>query len=510
MQRASPRPAVMSRVPAWAVLPALAGLAVGGWLPFLVGPLSPDEAGLLMIGGQLGDGSSLYGDYWVDRPPLLLALFGLASLAGDAAGVRVLGLLAVVSTVLAAGLLGRLVAPHLHWAAVATAGVAAVAASSRMLGAGLVNGEALAVPLVLLGLCAVVAALRQRRDRGVFLLACAAGLLGAAAVLVKQNFIDVFVFLGAVVVLELRRGAAGRPRAARLASGAGVGAAITVAVVIGGAAMAGSPLGDLWYAVVSFRGEATAVIAESATDDTTFRLVRMLAAIVGSGLALLVAALVPGLSQPATLPEPLPAMGDSPNGSLGVPLDLRAPALAVLGWELFVVLLGGSYWLHYLLGLIPGMTLLVAAALQRPLRGRRALRAAVMFSVVSAACSVGYSVLNPVDRPEDEPITYLAEHASPGETGVVAFGRPNILLSVGLRSPYPDLWSLPVRVRDPRLERFAALLAGPDRPEWLIVVGGSLATWGVDSTAADPFVDRFYDLQAVTGGYRIYRVADGS
>ena len=105
-----------------------------------------------------------------------------------------------------------------------------------------------------------------------------------------------------------------------------------------------------------------------------------------------------------------------------VPLDLRAPAIAVFSWELFAVLLGGSYWLHYLLGVIPGTTLLVAAALQRPLRGRRLLRAAVLFSALSAACSVTYSVLQPLDRPEQAPIAYLADHAVAGETGVVAFG----------------------------------------------------------------------------------------
>src|SRR5207244_1601306 len=49
-----------------------------GWLPFAGRPLSPDEAGYLIVGGQWSPGSSLYGAYWVDRPPLLIALFGLA------------------------------------------------------------------------------------------------------------------------------------------------------------------------------------------------------------------------------------------------------------------------------------------------------------------------------------------------------------------------------------------------------------------------------------------------
>ena len=68
-------------VPVAAQVGLLAGAAAVAWLPFLGVPLSRDEAGLLMVGGQWGPGLSLYGDYWVDRPPLLVALFGAISVA---------------------------------------------------------------------------------------------------------------------------------------------------------------------------------------------------------------------------------------------------------------------------------------------------------------------------------------------------------------------------------------------------------------------------------------------
>ena len=254
-----------------------------------------------MIGGQLGEGSSLYGDYWVDRPPLLVALFGLASVVGGAAGVRALGLLAVVSTVLAAGLLGRLAAPRLPRAGVATAAVAAVASSSRMLGSGMVNGEVLAIPFALAGLCAVVAraasaaGARRAPPRGPGRPARCGCRPGQAE-------------LRRRVRLPHRRDrrwrcGAGRPGGcapARLATGAFVGAAVAASVAIGIAVVMGSSFGDLWYAVVTFRGEATAVIAESRDRDTTLRFVRLLAALVGSGLVLLVVALAPSLVGPAT------------------------------------------------------------------------------------------------------------------------------------------------------------------------------------------------------------------
>ena len=65
------------------VLVMAAGVCLG-WLPFMARPLSPDEAGYLIVGGQWAEGSSLYGDYWVDRPPGLIAIFELAETMGGA------------------------------------------------------------------------------------------------------------------------------------------------------------------------------------------------------------------------------------------------------------------------------------------------------------------------------------------------------------------------------------------------------------------------------------------
>src|SRR3954469_3091554 len=53
-------------------------VAVGLRLPLLSRPPSPDEAGFLLVGGQWhSGGTSLYGDYWVDRAPPLITLFPL-------------------------------------------------------------------------------------------------------------------------------------------------------------------------------------------------------------------------------------------------------------------------------------------------------------------------------------------------------------------------------------------------------------------------------------------------
>jgi hypothetical protein len=98
---------------------------------------------------------------------------------------------------------------------------------------------------------------------------------------------------------------------------------------------------------------------------------------------------------------------------------------------------------------------------------------------------------------------YLAAHARPGDTGVVAFGDPVLLQASGLASPYPQLWSLPVRVRDPHLTALTTVLRSPRRPTWLVVDGDSLATWGVDSATAQQVADRRYAQRAVIGDWHL-------
>jgi hypothetical protein len=78
--------------------------------PYLSTPLGRDEGGIAYIARSWPAGhGSLYGSYWLDRPPLLVGWFKVAVLGGDH-GVRVLGALAAVALVVAVAALGRGVA----------------------------------------------------------------------------------------------------------------------------------------------------------------------------------------------------------------------------------------------------------------------------------------------------------------------------------------------------------------------------------------------------------------
>lgn len=110
---------------------ALAAAALLLRVPSLRSPLSDDEGGFLVVAAQWRPGTSLYGDYWVDRPPLLIAVFELADRLGGAVALRAIGGLAVVAAVLLAARLGRLVAPRARHAPVLAAAVAAISSARR-------------------------------------------------------------------------------------------------------------------------------------------------------------------------------------------------------------------------------------------------------------------------------------------------------------------------------------------------------------------------------------------
>ncbi|WP_041546498.1 MULTISPECIES: hypothetical protein [unclassified Nocardioides] len=497
-----PRPGEPRTVLGWsragaAVLLLAAAAAFAAWLPFLHVPLTADESGFLLLGQHWHPGSSLYGDYWVDRPPLLLWLFSLAGHVTPGGGVvvapavKLMGATASAVSVLLAGVLGGLLGNGRLWPRVAAPAVALALLSSPFFGMPETDGEVLAVPFVLLGVVLLLAAVREpqgaHRRRGLAL-AAGAGAAAMAAALVKQNAVDVFVL--AAVLLLTRHGRA-RALAARAAAFAG-GTLAVLAVALAGAAVRGTTPRGIWDAVFVFRLEASAVIGTSSSPATPERLLHLATVFLVSGGAPLLVLLV------------LLVL----TGRVGRSSGLTWPALALVGWELVGVALGGSYWWHYLTGLVPGLVLLVVLA--APVRGRSLVTAVLAYVlIVNPLAWLRWSQL-PNDVSSDEQVAaYLRMHAEPSDGVVVAFGHPDIVAASGLSSPYPYLWSLPVRVRDPRLRGLEDMLAGPDAPRWVVVDGDSLASWGLDARAAEGYLVHHYGEQRTYGDWHVWEREEG-
>ena len=476
---------------------AVAALAIVGRLPFLTSSTSPDEGGYLLAGSQWHAGSSVYGSYWVARPPLLIAIDELAADLGGTLALRVIGVLVVVACVLLAAGICREVtdSEHLTLAQGAPVAVVAIFMTTPLFGTTHVDGELLAAPFVLCGVLAYLKATRARpRTAGTSWL-LAAGAAATCAAMVKQNSVDVFVFVAACLLVRL---AAGERRSAlRAAVAFGVGASAVAALVLGLAMARGTGLGELWDAVVSFRFQASSTLNSSgAPASYGIRLQHLVLAGVASLAPLVVAVLAwQSRGRPATRGVPSPA------------LDLRWPACALLVWEVVSIAAGGSYWLHYLLDLVPGITVLAVAAAQRPMSARRALGAVLTAAAVSTGIATAIAALSTPDYSSDRgTISYLRDHARPGDTAVVAFGHPNILWDAHLTSPYEQLWSLPVRVRDPHLADFSRLLASPQAPTWVVVSGSDLYSWGLDAGHADRVLEAGYHRVADESPYVIWHL----
>jgi hypothetical protein len=164
---------------------------------------------------------------------------------------------------------------------------------------------------------------------------------------------------------------------------------------------------------------------------------------------------------------------------------LTAQDWAVTGCLLFGLLGivgGGGFWPHYLLQLSPMLAVAagIAAAEDRTgtaMRGWATVTACSSAAAVVIAAVVYATVPGVSSR--ERIGTWLASSANRGDTGFVAYGNPSILETAELPSPYPYLWSLPMRTLDPDQARLRATLAGPDAPTWVVQVLG-LDSWHID------------------------------
>jgi hypothetical protein len=412
----------------------------------------------------------LYGAYFVDRPPLLITVFGLADELGGAVPLRLLGLVAVVVSVLLAA----------HLAGATGALLCAALLSTPLFDGMEIDGEILAVPFVLGAFVLLVRSVRGNTEVDRYTVPFLAGVLAAAAALVKQNMVDGFV-AGALVLVAMavqKRWWDAVTRATAFAAGG----AVSLVVVLACADLRGTGPRDLWDAVVTFRAQAAAVINGSTASTSSDRFHTMLLAGLIAGVPMVVAAVLLGVRRP--IREPV----------------LLWAAVTTLAWEVTAAVLGGSYWQHYLIAVVPGLVLLAAASD----RGRW-LRVAAGYVATCAGLTVTFALQHPVPMSPDAAVaSYIRAESHPGDTMVVELGHPNIVRAAGLQSPYEHLWSLTARVRDPQLADFGRLLAGPDAPRWVVVSGGSLATWGIDSTQEQPVLDSRYREVSSAGDWHVF------
>jgi len=418
----------------------------------LTRPVRADEAGFTLVARawQPSPGS-LYGTYFVDKPPPLIALFKLSDAVGGPLFIRLVGALAAAALVLVAAATARRLSDEAaaRWTAVAAAALVTTPAIDLVA----VKGEVLALPF-LLG--AVGAALVAVRDRSGWP-AVASGLLTAIPLGLKQNLAGAVVFTAVLFVGSHLAGRLSRRDLARLAGAALAGFAVPVLITLGWAVAAGVRLHTLSYAVYGFRGDASAALGDSSVAAPARRAAVLLLILVATGVAVVLGAYLARL-----------------RAHLRADAPLTVAVVAMVAFDVVSLALGGSFWHDYAFGLVPGA--LVATAL---VAARLRARLVPLMAASTVVCLVGWGAWNLAGQQEfDEHDTGVALRAvaRPGDTLVVFGGRADLQLESGMPSPYPYLWSLPMRALDPDLTRLRALVDGPDAPTW-IVAWWSFDTW---------------------------------
>ena len=311
----------------WVIWVAVA-ITVLARLPLLGLPAWADEAGFLTVGGgwRLGDSpgdQSLYDAYWVDRPPVLITVYGFAERLGGLVALRLLGALAAAVTVVCVAWIANSVAgPRAaKWAAVTGAALL----STPFHWSFMVDAELVAAPFLAAGIGCVISGIAADGRRGL-LLSAAGGAMAVAAILTKQNMADVFVFMAALVPMGLLLRSISFQTAARH-SGAFVAGMIGFGAVVAAWTLAhGTSLGSVYYAMYPFRLDAGEL-----TKISWDRMQVMGIAALLSGLLLL------------TVSVAISGVRRRNRDAYVVAL------LAVLAYDLFSVAAGTNYWLHYLI-----------------------------------------------------------------------------------------------------------------------------------------------------------------
>ncbi len=450
-----------------------------------------DEGGFAMVARHWRDGGPfLYGPQWVDRPPGLIALFGLAQHLGPY-GVRLTAALVAVGLVAALAWAadavgGRTAARWAAWAGFAFG-------SSALLDAYQLNGELAAATFVSVSVAALLRAVLASTSRAqTILLAVAAGASATVAMLMKQNFVDAFVF--ATVLLAVGLGTRStrlvhRPgRALVTVAGFAVGAAVPAAATLVWAASHGG-VGALGYALFGFRADASAVMASWSWAAPMHRLRYLERLILLSGLLLLVGHLVISHARRLRSLDPLPW------------------AVAVTAMvEVFGVLAGGNFWPHYLIALIPMVALAAGLGANRRATGWRWTRRLVVLAVIITAIAApikwgtgGYAFSESYTTGQ-----WVSASAQPTDTIVVPFTHANVIGTSGLKPAYPYSWSLPIRTLDPDLSLLTATLNGAAAPTW-VVRWDRPHPWGLDPTnRVDAALRVHYRSVAVVCGHVIW------
>lgn len=515
-ERRFPGPVTLTDV-VWLVIALILGVATRVF--FFELPMIHDEGGYALAARGWFEGTGdLYDDLWISRPQGIFVIYGITMkvFGYGVAAFRAMAWIFAIFTVLAVWLFGR------RWTSPRNA-LLAVFICTLLIGSPSLEGYT-ANAEIFAGLPGAFAAfwmLRQAQTGWTRKGLIGIGILIGLSTLLKPS--GATLWPAALLFLALTTDDPWRERAKR-------GVWVTIGLVIIGIAtfLHGWTLGfsDFFYATVLYRFQLQSSISVGLLHNLRAMGWMLINA---AEFFLLIAAvwifrlrlpLVPVLAQvPKSdgplwwLPEWIRRLRTNDPGGLLLVLWITAATVGVF--------MGGDYWTHYLILVVPPISLWLARAIDgivHALVGWRQYLAVAMFTLL---LFLPYGVAmdgtdgiyqrlyrHPGYPAQNEVATYVRKNTTPNQTIYVAFDQASIYYLSDRTPAYRHLYDQELQALPNSYGDIIAILNSDNRPVYIVSTLHP-GPFPDDSRAFWREVSRFYDLEVMIDGVPVYRVKPG-
>jgi 4-amino-4-deoxy-L-arabinose transferase-like glycosyltransferase len=499
----------------WLIISVLLSLATR--IPFFNIPMIHDEGGYAYAArGWIEGTGQLYDDLWISRPQGIFFVYGLVFefLGTGVWALRFTAWVFAALTVIAVWFLGR------RWTAPRIANLAAVLSALLLAWPSFEGYTANAE--VFMGMPAAFAALwllrMSQQGWSSWQLAGVGVLSGFSTLLKPSGIVMLFVAWGFIWLVD------DAPRQERLKRCAWVLLGIGLIGVI--TFIHGYTLGwdDFLYATVTYR-----LTLQSSATVSLFRHIWAIGSLTYTsaplvGILLLIGMFRIRLPLRPTMPgvyRARPAFRLRWLGAWRVPRRPQdAGGLLILLWIIGSVLgiaMGGDWWSHYMIQIVPPLSLWVAWNVDGIVRALRRWRRALVVAMLSVLLLLPYAIIvdgydsvlerlygHPGYPAQDKVAQYIREHSDPDDTIYVAFDQAAIYYLADRKPAYRHLYDQELRALPDSYADIIEIISGPNRPLYIVSTLHP-GPFPDDSRAFWREVSRYYELETMIDGVPIYR-----
>lgn len=492
-------------------------IGVGARVAFINLPMIHDEGGYALAArGWLEGTGRLYGDLWISRPQGIFAIYALTmkTLGYGAPAFRLMALIFASFTTIATWLFAR------RWTTPQNASLAAIVCSI-LLGAPMLEGFT-ANAEVFSGMPAAFAAfwlLRQAQTGWT-----AKGLLGIGVLIGLSTILKPSGATGILMAAAFLYGYTHDSRRIRLQRFGwvlGGMAAVGIVTLLDGATLGWD---NFWYATVEYRFRLQSAVSVGLKHNVMAILGMLYHA---SAFFLLI---IMVLIFRARLPLERIRWRSSREARLLAPTanQLRgwqeAGDILLWWWMLAAalgVMMGGDYWTHYLIQMVPPVSLWLARASSSIVHALRGWRRPLSMAMFALLLLVPYGVIadgadgiyqhtyrHPGYPAQAEVARYIREHTTPNQTIYVAFDQASIYYLADRKPAYRHLYDQELRALPNSYGDIISIISSDERPVYIVSTLHP-GPFPDDSRAFWREVSRYYDLETMIDGVPIYRAKPG-